>query len=386
MNTSLAVGTSPRISIPVIALTLYAVASGYLMSLIPLMLPVYGLDSSMANWLASAFYVGHFLGALCMEKFVHKAGHRNAFMACLTVLMVSSLALPWVVNDIAWLCFRFVAGIAVAGVFVVVESWLLHGDEKGRAKRLGIYMVSLYGGTAFGQLGIASIGVDGLAPFIAIGTLLLIATYILRFSKGAQPSVGSGTSLSLRQISKLSHPAIIGCLVSGLATGAIYGLMPLELQQRGISHTDLGTLMAIVILGAMAIQPIVPWLSHIMGRTLLMALLCLLGAAAAIVSMMVPDLATLTICLFMVGVSTFALYPIAINLACANLDSSYIVSATQAMLFSYSVGSVLGPIAADWFMQGHQGVMAYLFITLMATCVYMLMSSVRTKHQWVAGK
>ncbi|WPC75616.1 MFS transporter [Vibrio porteresiae] len=386
MNNTYAVSASPRISIPVIALTLYAIASGYLMSLIPLMLPVYGLDSSMANWLASAFYIGHFLGAMCMEKFVHKTGHRNAFMVCLAVLFVSSLALPWVVNDIAWLFFRFVAGIAVAGVFVVVESWLLHGDEKGRAKRLGIYMVSLYGGTAVGQLGIASIGVDGLAPFVAIGALLLIATYILRFAKGAQPSVGSGISLSLRQISKLSHPAIIGCLVSGLATGAIYGLMPLELEQRGISHTDLGTLMAIVILGAMAIQPIVPWLSNMMGRTLLMALLCLLGAAAAVVSMMNPDLATLSICLFMVGVSTFALYPIAINLACANLDSSYIVSATQAMLFSYSVGSVLGPMAADWFMQGHQGMMAYLFITLMATCVYMLMSSVKTKHQWVAGK
>ncbi|MEO1957552.1 MAG: hypothetical protein ABGX03_06495 [Methylophilaceae bacterium] len=35
---------------------------------------------------------------------------------------------------------RFVAGVAVAGVFVVVESWLLHGNEADRAKRVGLYM------------------------------------------------------------------------------------------------------------------------------------------------------------------------------------------------------------------------------------------------------
>ncbi len=59
-----------------------------------------------------------------------------------------------------------VAGIAVAGIFVVVESWLLHGDEQGRAKRLGIYMVSLYGGTALGQMAIGQLGVAGAVPLL----------------------------------------------------------------------------------------------------------------------------------------------------------------------------------------------------------------------------
>ncbi|HGS4461249.1 TPA: MFS transporter [Vibrio metschnikovii] len=380
--------TSPvhRISVPVIALTLYAVASGYLMSVIPLMLPHYGLELSLASWLASVFYAGLLLGALFMEQLVNRFGHRNTFIGCLLVLLTSIVILPVFANSLTWLGARFIAGIAVAGVFVVVESWLLHGNESGRAKRLGIYMVSLYGGTAMGQLGIGYLGVNGLIPFIAIGSLLCFATVILIFGQSDQPSTGAGQSLSWKQMTKLSHAAIIGCLVSGLILGAIYGLMPIELTQRGISHSEIGSLMALIILGAMVVQPIVPWLSKHLGRTLLMAFFCLLGASAAVLPLLDSSVTTLAISLFVLGMATFALYPIAINLGCDKLDAHYIVSATQVMLFSYSIGSVLGPVIADWFIYTNQSLLGYLFVTLLITCLYMLLASVKTKRQWVAGE
>ena len=375
-----------RISVPVIALALYAIASGYLMSLIPLMLSHYGLEESLASWLASVFYAGLLLGAMIMEPFVNRLGHRMAFIWCLAILLLSIIALPSLPYASAWLITRFIAGVAVAGVFVVVESWLLHGDETGRAKRLGIYMASLYGGTAVGQLGIGVLGVSGGVPFIAITTLLLLASVVLIYGESDQPPSQHSESLSWKQMAKLSHAAIIGCLVSGLTLGAIYGLMPVELSTRGISNTHIGTLMALVILGAMAVQPMVPWLSKFMGRKLLMAMFCLIGAGATAMPLIYSGIKMLAAGLFVLGMATFAIYPIAINLGCDKLDASYIVSATQVMLFSYSIGSVAGPVLADWFMQGTQGLLGYLFVTLLATCIYMLLSSVKTKREWVAGE
>ncbi|TQP70819.1 MFS transporter [Vibrio cholerae] len=375
-----------RIAVPVIALTLYAIAAGYLMSLVPLMLPHYQLESDLASWLASVFYAGLLAGALIAEPFVNRLCHRKAFVWCLSLLQLSIVVMPLLPYASVWLLARLVAGIAVAGIFVVVESWLLHGDEQGRAKRLGIYMVSLYGGTALGQMAIGQLGVAGAVPFIAITTLLLIASMVLMYVDSDQPSTQQASSLSLRQIFKLSKAAMIGCLVSGLTLGAIYGLMPVELANRGISHTDLGNLMALVILGGMAVQPLVPWLSKFLGRTLQMALFCLLGTAAIALTVFNDSLLVLGVSLFILGMATFALYPIAINLGCDKLDASYIVSATQVMLLSYSVGSVVGPVLADWFMQDRHGLMAYLFAILLATCLYMLIKSVKTKRQWVAGE
>ncbi|MGC9462475.1 MFS transporter, partial [Vibrio genomosp. F10 str. 9ZD137] len=121
-------------------------------------------------------------------------------------------------------------------------------------------------------------------------------------------------------------------------------------------------------------------------RTLLMAMFCLLGVTAMALSAMSTDMGTFAVCLFILGMASFALYPIAINLGCDGLDANYIVSATQVMLFSYSIGSILGPVLADWFMQSQYGLIGYLFVALLSTCLYMLFASMKGKRQIMAGE
>lgn len=376
---------SPRVTVPVIALSLYAVASGYLMSLIPLMLGEYNISADYASWLASVFYVGLLIGAMFFERVVRSVGHRNAFVACLLAFSLTIIALPIFANGLVWLFARFIAGITVAGVFVIVESWLMSGDESSRAKRLSLYMLSLYGGSALGQFGIGVLGVSGSVPFIAITTLILIAVLVLMFIDCEQPNSHESTALSFKQIMKLNHAAIIGCIVSGLALGAIYGLMPLELVNRQISHQEIGTLMALVILGGMAVQPLVTMLNKYMSRTVLMAFFCLLGMFSIGLTFISTSNVVLAVSLFLIGAATFALYPIAINLGCAGLDERFIVSATQVMLFSYSIGSVAGPVLANSFMSQLHGLLGYLFATLVATCIYMLLAASKTKQHMAAG-
>jgi len=375
-----------RITVPVIALSLYAIASGYLMSSIPLMLPAYGLNSELASWLASAFYAGLLVGTIAIERFVGHFGHKQAFVICLSVFIASILILPILPIDEIWLVARLVAGISVAGIFVIVESWLLVGDESQRAKRLGIYMCALYGGTAFGQLGIGYLGIEGGVPFIAMFTLLFGAVIVLIFGNATSPELSHSASLSFKQIMKLNHSALIGCIVSGLTLGAIYGLMPIELSNRQVMQESIGGLMALIVLGGMVVQPIVPWLSKYIGHTLLMALFCLLGVAAIGLIALVGEFQVLAISLFLLGMATFALYPIAINLGCNKIDLQYLVSVTQVMLFCYSIGSVAGPLIASTFMNSSAGLLNYLFVFLLATTIYMLIASLKRSSLQVAGE
>ena len=378
--------TNTRIAVPVIALSFYAIASGYLMSSLPLMLSEYGLESSLSSWLASAFYAGLLAGTLLIERAIAKVGHQRAFVLCLSVFIATILVLPLLPNAVVWLAARFVAGISVAGIFVIVESWLMSGEESQRAKRLAIYMCSLYGGSAVGQLGIGYLGITGGVPFIAMFTLLFGAIIVLQYGQATAPQMHDAQTLSLKQISKLSHSALIGCIVSGLTLGAIYGLMPVELEQRNIAHEDIGGLMALVIIGGMAVQPVVTWLSKYVGQVLLMALFSLMGVASIAMLTLNSSIYVLGISIFALGMATFALYPIAINLGCRNLDPSYLVSVTQVMLLCYSVGSVAGPIIADSFMDSQAGLFTYLFASLLATTIYMLIASLKRSHLQIAGE
>ncbi|MEZ9176528.1 MFS transporter [Vibrio kanaloae] len=375
-----------RITVPVIALSFYAIASGYLMSSLPLMLSEFDLDSSLSSWLASAFYAGLLAGTLLIERAIARVGHKDAFVMALSIFIATIIVLPMLAHQAIWLLARFVAGISVAGIFVIVESWLMSGDESQRAKRLAIYMCSLYGGSAIGQLGIGYLGTTGGVPFIAIFTLLFGAIIVLIYGQTTPPPIHDAQSLSFKQISKLNHSALIGCIVSGLTLGAIYGLMPVELAQRNISQSDIGSLMALVIMGGMAVQPMVTWLSRYVGQVLLMALFSLLGVASIAALTMNNELQMLGMSLFVLGMATFALYPIAINLGCRNLDPSYLVSVTQVMLLCYSIGSVAGPLVADSFMDSQAGLFTYLFASLLATTIYMLMASLKRSPLQIAGE
>ncbi|MBD1559015.1 MFS transporter [Vibrio sp. S9_S30] len=378
--------TAPlNITAPVIALSLFAIASSYLMSIIPLMLSEYGMSSDIASLVASSFYAGLLIGAIAIERLVAKTGHRNGFILCLALLCSTILLLPIFPHAEIWVVSRLVAGIAVAGIFVIVESWLLTGDASGRGKRLGMYMMFLYGGSSLGQLGINMFGVSGNAPFVVILTLIVLAAISLMVIRSTQPECEQHDTMPFKQIMQLSKPALVGCTVSGLVMGAIYGLMPLELTNRNVELNQVGNLMALIILGGMLVQPIASWLLKYAARALLLALFSLLGTFAIALIAVFKSQSVLAGSLFVLGMASFALYPVAINLACDKLGDNYIVSATQVMLFSYSVGSVLGPTVAYTFLAKEEGLMGYLFVTLLATSIYMLISSARHKPTLVAG-
>ncbi|MDO6705872.1 MFS transporter [Photobacterium sp. 1_MG-2023] len=377
---------SGGIFVPVAGLAVFAIASGYLMSLIPLTLSYFELPASLASWLASTFYLGLLIGALLIERVVAKIGHRLSFIGFQFLLALTIMIMPVMPEQWVWLLARFIAGIAVAGIFVVVESWLLIGDnKKERAKRLGFYMTALYGGGTLGQFGIGFIGVEGLLPFFSILALVVLAMVPALVSKHSQPACEQHTSLTSKQILALSKPAILGCLVSGIVMSTIYGLLPFSLKLQGLTAEQISGLMASTVLGGMAIQPVVSALSCKMSKTLLMAAACLLGIFAIGMMTLFEGYAVMVIGLALLGMSSFALYPIAISLACDALNSTQIVSATQVMLFSYSIGSVAGPLGAGSFLHHANGLMNFFFISLASTAVYMLMVSLKQKPQVVAG-
>ncbi len=82
------------------------------------------------------------------------------------------------------------------------------------------------------------------------------------------------------------------------------------------------------------------------------------------------DYLVMIVALALLGMSTLPI-SVAITLACDNLDSSYIVAATQVMLFRI-IGSAMGPIAAGTFLGQHNGLVNFFFIVLLVTAIYML--------------
>lgn len=367
--------------VPVVSLSLFAVASGFLMSLIPLALEARGMSLDLASWLASVFYAGLLGGSLISARIVGKIGHRPALVTFLFIIIFTVASMAAFASPALWLASRFIAGVAVAGVFVVIESWLLMAEtEKARSKRLGLYMASLYGGSALGQLGISIFGTADLLPFMIVVALISMAVLPPVLFRKGQPLAVDHSSIKFSEMTNIPSAAYIGCIVSGLLLGSIYGLLPVELKSR-YSQDQVGTLMAVVVLGGMLVQPLVSWLNSRVEKALLMAVFSFAGMLAITMIEIASVNAGMIAGLFLLGAASFALYPVAITLACRNINTSKIVATAELMLLTYSVGSVFGPIIAGLSMSMSSGLMLYLGVCFMATFVFMLISTKRRRRQ-----
>lgn len=371
---------------PVLAIFVYAIASGYSMSALPLLIPNGALSVSLlSSWLTSALYAGLLIGTFTSNPLIARLGHKGGFIFFQLCFAATLVLLPLWMNQIFWLLDRFIGGWLIGGSFVSIESWLLKGSSEGRRKRLSVYMGMLYAGIALGQLTLSWFGAYGLVPFVlsaglsvvAAISLALLPTYQAEESPAQVEFTPSGKH-------RVKLPAMMGCLISGILLGAVYGLMPVQLVELGKSQIEIGNLMAILILGAMAVQPVISLLSKRISRTLLMCIFALLGSASiGILGQMFHQLAA---CMFVLGMALFAFYPIAINLGSSSIPEQHMVSASQQMLFIYSIGSIFGPMVAHYFMASANGLFSFLFITLTATAIYMLLISVKSNYQLLVHK
>ncbi|WP_427979355.1 MFS transporter [Agarivorans sp.] len=359
---------------PLLGLALFSVASGYLMSLIPLALAPFSLAEELSPWLASAYFGGLLLGALKAQTLIRRCLHRISFIICLVTLLASVLLMYFFPHAVAWLVLRAIAGAATAGIFVVVESWLLMVDnDKQRTTRLALYMVTLYAGNALGQLLISGFGVSGALPFLLVSVLLALALVAPIFTANTSVPATQHRALSLADIGHLSQSGLIACLVSGLVLGPIYGLLPSYINQFTIWKDDLGLLMASVILGGMLVQPLCGRLSANYNKTLLQAVVALVGVAAALSMLLADTIYSLALSLFILGAAAFSLYPIAISQACLNQSTDKIVAITEMMLIIYSLGSIVGPIAAELASDSLAQLPYYFGAILGSSTIYMLL-------------
>ena len=183
---------SPSLAIAVAGLLALAVAMGIgrfaFTPLLPMMLHDGVVDLPRASWLATANYLGYWIGAVACalqpwlwkrwrvaRPLAHTAAVRLGLVA--TVLLTLGMALPW---SAGWPLWRFLAGIASALVFVYTSGWCLARLTALGAPALGgvIYVGPGLGITVSGLSASALVagGWSAASGWLAFGVLAAVLT------------------------------------------------------------------------------------------------------------------------------------------------------------------------------------------------------------------
>lgn len=319
--------------------------------------------------MTSMYYFGLLVASFKSEGYIIRVGHIRAFSAFASTLAVVSLLHGLYIETTAWLSLRFIGGFATAGLFIVIESWLLvQGTINTRGQVLAVYMLTLYAAQALGQFLINLAPPETLTLFCVTAILCSLSVIPLANTRVGGPQIGEPASLSLKTLYQKTKSGLIGCFCAGLILASIYGLLPLFISKQTQDISDVALYMALTILGGMALQFPVGRLSDYIDRRIV--LIIITGLMVLVSLFMTTAFHWYSMSLLMIfifGGFAFTIYPVSISIACDVLEFEEIIAGTQGLLLAYSAGAMIGPFLSSIAMRYFGSTGLFLYFAIIGT-------------------
>jgi len=353
-------------------LLLLTLAIAVLNTLVPLWLAHENLPTWQVGMVSSSFFTGNLLGTLVTGSLIKRFGFNRSYYLASLIFAAGCAELGLMVGFWSWMVWRFIAGVGCAMIWVVVESALMcSGTSRNRGRLLAAYMMVYYIGTVLGQLMVSKLPTDlmSVLPWVTgmvlAAILPLLFTRIVNQNSEHQEATHVWPMLRLRQ----ARLGVNGCIISGIVLGSLYGLMPLYLNHQGVSDSGIGFWMAVMVSAGIVGQWPIGRLADRFGRLLVLRVqvfVVIMGCIAMLSN------AAMAPALFILGAAGFTLYPVAMAWACEKVEHHQLVAMNQALLLSYTIGSLLGPTFTAMLMQNYSDNLLFIMIASVAF-IYLLM-------------
>lgn len=340
------VGTLSRVTTLLVAVGVLLLGHGLQLTLLPLHALEAGWSTSAIAWTGSSYFIGFVTGCIVVPGTVSAVGHIRSFMVMAAIATVALLAAGLFVGLMAWTISRFASGLALAGLYMVIESWLTDvSPPEQRGRILSIYLMVTLIGMAVGQLLIAVDDPAELRLFIVGAIMISIAIVPVGLTRVASPRPIPPIRFTPRTLLKASRVAVVGAVLAGMVTGAFWMLGPVVARDYGLGSDRVAILMSLGVLGGAAAQLPVGRFSDAVDRRLVIGGLTLIGAAVCLLAFFVADASTAALYLsfFLLGATVMPIYALCIAHAADGTELT-LVEVASGILLAHSAGSIVGPI------------------------------------------
>jgi MFS family permease len=346
-----------------LGLALVMVGNGLQGSVLGVRSEAEGFGVAVGGLVMACYFAGFLVGSHFATHALGTVGHIRVFAALAST--ASSVALMHAVfpNPVVWALLRFVFGLCIAGLYVVVESWLNQAaTNETRGRLLSIYMVVSMGGYAAGQALLPVADTNGYVLFVLASILVSISLVPVTLSAATAPPISLPEPMSISKLIRLVPTGVVTVFFVGTAAGTLLGMGAIYAATVGMTTGRISTFLIAPMLGAIVGQIPIGWLSDRVSRRIVILVVSSAAAVSAAVPLMVDtDSAVVVLMMFALGAFAFPLYSLAIAYTNDWLPPEGILGASGALVRINGAGAVVGPVVAalvmarwgpSWFFWG----------------------------------
>ena len=318
-----------------------------------------GVPVAVAGMVQSAYYAGFFIGGFFCSGMIRQYGHHRAFAALTAMICVLTLCQALFTSPWLWLLARLGNGLAMVGIYMVVESWL-NGcvSNSQRGQLFSLYLIISYLGASAGQwLLKLPFGQPGWA-FIIVAMLFSLAIIPVTLTGQrpqalSAPAAGNVLARALRTLRLLGRRAplsLVGALLAGCFNSAFYTMMPAMLSQLGKSAADIAGFMGMALLAAPLLQwPMGKWADS-SDRAQLLAYSALVVAVLSLVLILLTGSGWMLPLVMVYVAIAFTFYGTLSGIANDAMPPRHRVEISASLLMVYALGGTLGPLLCSAVM------------------------------------
>lgn len=323
---------------------------------LPLRAGIEGWSPVVIGWIGFGYALCFTAGCVIVPRMVRRVGHVRVYAVLATLLAMSLLFHALIVHPLAWIAFRGIAGFALAGAYMVVESWLNEkATNDSRGQIFSFYMIMNMVGLMAGQFMVLLGDPATTTLFIIAALLYAMAVIPTGLSNAVSPQPLTQVTLDLRKLYRNSPAAMVGMLMVGIIAGIWNFQAPVFAEQIGLSGNQIPLMLALAMISGAIFQLPLGRASDRMDRRYVMIFAGSVGVGCAAVYQIVPGAASapgIFITVFILGAVLFPVYSLVVAHANDYAEPSEFVEISSGLLVVNGAGAMIGPVLSGFLIVG----------------------------------
>ena len=322
--------------------------------LLPVRAAIEGWSSYEIGLLGTSYAIAFTAACVIMPIVVRSAGHVRTFSSLSALLAIAILLCSLFVEPLAWIIFRAMGGLALAGCYMIIESWLNERvTNENRGAIFSIYMVITMAAMMAGQY-VMPLADPAIAnSFIICAILFCLGVMPTALSRAPSPAPLSNVTVDLKLLFRNSPVGAVGVLLAGVMSGAWNNMAPVFGQQIGLSTTEIASLTVVAMAGGIVFQIPLGRISDKTDRRYVMVVVGAIGVfiAAAGAQFGEAGASLLLAGAFVIGGVVYPSYSLAVAHSNDHADPNDFIKISSGLLILYGVGTMIGPLYAAYLME-----------------------------------
>lgn len=353
-----------------LGLGLVMVGNGLQGALVGLRTTQEGFGTGVGGVIMAAYFAGFLVGSRFAARAISDVGHIRVFAALASIASIAALVHALAVTPWSWTAMRFVTGLCMAGLYVVVESWLNDlASNQTRGRYLAAYMVVSMGGLGVGNTLLGTADPSGFELFAVASVLVSAALVPVTLSAASSPPpIPAYAPMPVRALLRRAPVGVVVAVFVGMSHGVLLGLGAVYAGTVGLDPGQVALFVSIPILGSVVLQWPIGLASDRFSRRAVILVVALTAAGSAAMLLVVDQTGSgwLTLAgMFVLGGCSFPLYSLTIAYTNDWLTHEHRVGASTTLVTVNGIGAVVGPLVAGALMDSAGPEL--FFVALIAT-------------------